>query len=155
MKNYLIFLTITAFLFACKAKKESIVSTEQTTTEMESTQGETTFNPEIVINTDGTIPDSAPFSLLKAGMKGDLLQLTVQYSGGCEPHMFTLYTNGMYMKSLPAQLSMQLHHESNGDNCRAMITETIAINISSVRYGDKGPLILRLKDFKESITYAY
>lgn len=158
MKNYLILLLVcTAFIAGCKSKKDSTTAVDQTTEQMAEAQDgkETQVNSEIVINTDGNIPDSAPYSILKADVQGDLLKMTVQYSGGCKPHMFTLYTNGMYMKSLPAQISMQLHHESNGDNCRALITENIAINISSIKYGDKGPLIIRLKDFKEGITYAY
>lgn len=158
MKNYLILLLICIVLIAgCKSKKDSATAVEQTTEEMTEAQDgkDTQVNPEIIINSDGTMPESSPCTILKADVQGDLLKMTVQYSGGCKPHMFTLYTNGMYMKSLPAQISMQLHHENNGDNCRALITENIAINIASIKYGDKGPLIIRLKDFKEGITYAY
>jgi hypothetical protein len=158
MKNYLILFTIClATLMACKAKKESTVSTEEKTEDLAQTMNdqEGEKRGEIVINTDGTMPESASVNILKADVQGDLLKLTVQYGGGCEKHIFTLYTNGMYMKSLPPQMSMQLHHEDNDDRCRALITETIAIDISSIRYGNKGPLIIRLQDYKETITYAY
>jgi hypothetical protein len=158
MKNYLILFTVClATLMACKAKKESTVSTDQISEEQTQTMIEQSDEKraEIVINTDGTMPESASVNILKADVQGDLLKLTVQYGGGCEQHIFTLYTNGMYMKSLPPQISMQLHHEDNDDRCRALITETIAIDISSIRHGNKGPLIIRLQDYKETITYAY
>jgi protein involved in sex pheromone biosynthesis len=160
MKRNFILLLVAGMtiLAACKNKKESVVTSAENVDQENPTQVEkpqTTVTESVVIDRGGEFPQGDAVKILKAGIKGDQLQLTVQYGGGCESHAFTLYSNGMYMKSLPPKVSIQLYHNANGDKCRAFITENIVIDISALKYGDKGPLILLLSDYSESITYAY
>jgi hypothetical protein len=59
--------------------------------------------------------------------------MEVQYGGGCELHTFELISNGAYMKSLPMKLNVWLTHNSRNDRCRAMLTNTITFDISSLK----------------------
>lgn len=67
-------------------------------------------------------------------IKGDVLSIFVNYSGGCKDHSFDLYSNGMYAKSLPPKLTLFLKHTDNDDGCRSLINQELKFNISAVKY---------------------
>lgn len=75
---------------------------------------------------------SDPFELGEAVIEGDVLKITVSYSGGAAEHDFTLYWSGISTRSLPPQLPMSLKHNANGDAAEAMITETIELDLTSL-----------------------
>jgi hypothetical protein len=79
-------------------------------------------------------------------IKGDILSVFVNYGGGCKKHIFDLYSNGVYAKSLPPQLTLYLKHINNDDRCRKLVIQELKFNISSVKY-KKGALIIKLGDF--------
>jgi len=99
---------------------------------------------------------SAPYQVAKAEIVDDILHLTVTYSGGCEEHSFTAYSNKMYAKSLPPQLTIFVEHENNGDMCRAMLTEDIYFRLNDVRYPGSDKVLIRINDLNiEPVMYAY
>ncbi|MES2284928.1 MAG: hypothetical protein V4547_04505 [Bacteroidota bacterium] len=67
-------------------------------------------------------------------IKGDVLSIFVNYSGGCKDHSFDLYSNGMYAKSLPPKLTLFLKQTDNDDGCRSLINQELKFNISAVKY---------------------
>lgn len=95
------------------------------------------------------------YTVLSTALKGDVLSILVQYSGGCETHQFDLFADPRIMKSMPPQQNIVLKHNANGDNCRALITDTIAYDLSPIRMGEKGSIVLRLHTTEERITYSY
>ncbi|MXV84995.1 hypothetical protein F4X88_01610 [Candidatus Poribacteria bacterium] len=64
---------------------------------------------------------------------GDVLTLSVSYSGGCEAHNFTLITSGGFLESNPVQLQAVLAHDANGESCEAWVTETYHFNVSPLK----------------------
>lgn len=114
-------------------------------------------NDQIIIDQAYTWPGSTDeFELLSAQVAGDSLKLEVRYGGGCKEHVYTMHTNLMYMKSLPPQLNLYLEHDNNNDNCRALITETLAFDIVKLRYSGINQVKLIVNgDREKMVTYVY
>ena len=87
-------------------------------------------------------------------MNGDNLEIEVSYAGGCEDHVFDLSWSGTYLKSHPAQVVLDLRHNAHGDMCEAYITETVVIDVSELKQGDSGHLVLRVDD-QASVHYKW
>lgn len=147
MKRYHLLLAIVPMLVlamgSCKVK-----------TNMENTNANV---PAILIGTAHTPAFNDAFSIESAWIDKDVLHCVVSYSGGCSKHEFALHSNGMYMKSMPPQLNVRLHHQSNGDACRELITDSLSFQINEARYpGNKyGKVILRLESWEGSLEYLY
>lgn len=72
--------------------------------------------------------------------EGDFIQINLSYSGGCKNHVFEVLWDGKVYTDDPCHMNLIMLHDGNGDNCKAYITETIAINldalVGSVSYKD-------------------
>ncbi len=73
------------------------------------------------------------FNIENSEIIGDSLILNVSYGGGCKQHIFSLYSNGSYLKSLPLQMELTLHHQANEDMCRAFLNQRLAFDIKGTR----------------------
>lgn len=73
------------------------------------------------------------YNLAAAGIKGDYLEVIVNYGGGCEEHEFTLFAEEGIMKSLPPQQNVYLVHENNGDMCEAGVNEKIIFDLKPLK----------------------
>lgn len=85
-------------------------------------------------------------------VNNDTLSVFVNYSGGCKEHSFDLYSNGMFAKSLPPQLSLCLKHTSNEDACRKLIIQELKFNVNNLKYPGKNTVVLKLGNKK--VLYA-
>ena len=65
------------------------------------------------------------FTINSIVIKGSILHVDIQYSGGCKPHQFDLITNMMMTKSMPPQLSLYIDHNANGESCREVMKEGV------------------------------
>ena len=116
----------------------------------------------VVIEEVGAEPgESDDFTLQGASVEGDTLALQVGYSGGCEPHQFSLHWAPLWLESLPVQTSLWLTHEANDDACEAFITETLRFDLTPLRdqwhqsYGPgAGTIVLLLAD-TEPLSYEF
>ena len=84
-------------------------------------------------------------------LEGDILTLTLSYSGGCARHDFTLVTAGYFLESNPVQLNLHLVHDAHEDPCEAYPTEQYEFDLAPLRMlyqdayrRDEGVIILRL-----------
>ena len=105
--------------------------------------------------TDTYVVNSPP------SITGDVLTLSVSYSGGCESHDFTFITSGVFLESNPVQLQAILAHDANGDSCEAWVTETYHFNISPLktRYQkayrtETGTIVLGIKGIP-AVVYTF
>ena len=96
-----------------------------------------------------------PCSIDMATVKGDELVAVVTYSGGCGDHQFDLESAGPMLKSLPPKQPLKLVHRSSGDPCRAMVHDTLQLDVSSYRGSPRGTTMLMLEGWKELIPYTY
>lgn len=63
----------------------------------------------------------------------DELKFNVSYSGGCKEHNIELYAFKEIQKSNPAQVTLMLSHNANGDMCEAYLTKTVSFNLSNLK----------------------
>lgn len=60
----------------------------------------------------------------------DVLNVSVQYSGGCKKHDFQLVWDGTEMESFPPQIQLFLIHNNNEDTCKAIVREELQFVLS-------------------------
>ena len=92
-----------------------------------------------------------------ARIEGNLMYLIVEYSGGCEEHEFELIGSYNVAKSMPPQRGIELQHNANGDNCRALIMDTLIANIEALAAAPtKGSeIFLNLEGYGKQLKYIY
>lgn len=72
------------------------------------------------------------FELIEARIDGQTLLLDVAYSGGCAEHEFGGLSPSVVILIHPAQLSVYVMHDGNGDLCEAYIHNTVSLDISTL-----------------------
>lgn len=152
--KYLIIPFAALTLFACKNKADMQTSEVAVVTE-EQTADAAEVKP-IIIDPDYRMKeDQDPFNISATKIEGDILTIIVSYSGGCEDHVFDLYTNKKYMKSMPPQLNLILEHDGNGDACRAMISQDLKFDISEIKTAMSPNLRLNITNYRTPLLYEY
>ena len=63
---------------------------------------------------------------------GDILSVTVEYSGGCETHAWGACWSGSWLRSLPPKATLNLSHDAMDDACDLWVSETLLIDVSSI-----------------------
>ncbi|HDS00746.1 MAG TPA: hypothetical protein ENO22_15325 [candidate division Zixibacteria bacterium] len=102
------------------------------------------------------------FELEDVGISGDILTLTVSYSGGCKDHDFALYmAPPAFMESYPVQANIYLEHQAYNDMCEAYITEDLQFNIRPIaekyflEYGEYDDINLNVFKYFEDQPSEY
>lgn len=94
-------------------------------------------------------------TLNSAEIQGGLLSLNLSYGGGCKAHSFDLVAWGGWQESEPVRVEVLLAHDSQGDMCEALLTETLRFDLGALRrayestYGISAggqTIVLRLED---------
>ena len=101
--------------------------------------------------------ESAQTTITSVNLEGNILSLDIEYSGGCQDHSFEFIGSAAVMKSLPAKRAVKLVHDSNGDTCRELVSETIKFDIRALAVTETtgSEIILLLDGVKEPISYVY
>lgn len=154
MRLLTLFGALIVALAACKQKSE-VTAAVQDTKEAQTETVQSDTIPKIMLDPKMGQIESDPITIEGAFVEGDILHLQVQHSGGCEDHTYDLKGTGMFMKSLPPQTTIQLDHNANGDNCRALISKTLDFNIKALQYPGSNKLIIHLTGYPERIEYTY
>ncbi|MCH2225227.1 MAG: hypothetical protein MK066_10710 [Crocinitomicaceae bacterium] len=139
------FITITTLLFSCGNMKKKSANSDNTET-IKAALGD-------IVNAD-----SDATSISSASIEGNILTLSLSYSGGCEKHVFDLLGSFSVMKSLPAKRSIKLIHNANGDKCRKLVEETIKFDISDLAVAKQSgsEIVLLLDGYKGGeLSYIY
>lgn len=94
---------------------------------------------EVEINPEATAPKKPDFLINGAVLKGEVLEIFISYTGGCEQHTFVLSSTGQIQKSLPPKTPLYLQNTGPADACREYITDTLYFNMQKViRQNPKG-----------------
>jgi len=73
-----------------------------------------------------------PLNIDSVWVSGNTLNITVQYGGGCRVHTIELFTDGKTTVSIPGMIDLRLTHNANGDNCKALVRETLVFNLTGL-----------------------
>lgn len=140
----MILLCFPLFSFSCKNKKAIA--------KKDIAQVEETLQEEIrPINIVRTLPpDLDPFNVTDLEVRGSVLAVTVEYSGGNSDHQFDLYTNMMIMKSMPPKLNVFLQHNAHGDMAEGLISKTLLFDVSTLnQHYEK--MLIRINNYDKSV----
>ena len=95
---------------------------------------------------------SDPYTIHEARIRGDSLELDLEYGGGCAAHFFSVLDlmPGMFAESEPPRPILGLRHDNNDDRCKALVRDTRSFDlsplvVSAVKvYGRPIPLVIEL-----------
>ncbi|WNG34018.1 hypothetical protein F0U61_10490 [Archangium violaceum] len=103
-----------------------------------------------------------PVDITGLSLSGDLLLLEVSYGGGCAEHDFGLSWEGAFAESNPTQAWLVLFHDAHDDGCRALITETLRFDLTSLNERWKemyrrehGSTVLHVSGAQDSVVYEF
>jgi len=95
-------------------------------------------------------------------IKGDSLELDVNFGGGCRDHSFVLLADAAWMESYPVQVAVRLSHDANGDACKALLSPVLRFDLtplkaaySSSYQASTGIIKLNLRGASGSLTYTW
>lgn len=112
---------------------------------------------EIIVDSSRGPAAEADFSVLKWTAEGNVLEVVVRYSGGCEEHAFNAYFSGVWMKSLPAKAMIELEHlNPKNDACRSLVKDTLKFDLRPIQYSGATELVVKWTgDPMLETTYRY
>lgn len=153
MRPFFLFTLLFLGVSACKTGKDS--KAEQSNTQEQKSEMNETKHPLAVIDRELFSSESDVFTIKSNELNGDIMSLTVTYSGGCEEHSFELVSNGAYAKSLPPQCRLRLIHDGNNDNCRSLIETKLNFNVKDLQYPGTKELVFFVEGIDNRIVYTY
>ncbi len=132
----------------CKKKVTDTVDTEKVA-----------MTNKVIVKPGYTGPKSNDaFTVDNALIKGDKLVMYVTYGGGCKNHEFKAFASDVYMKSMPPKLGITIEHNANQDMCKALVSDTLTFDISTVKYPGKDKdytVVLNVNNWKGDLFYKY
>ena len=115
----------------------------------------------IAENTDAPQWPSDPVTIVSAEVKGDSLELIVNYGGGCRAQSFLLLSDAAWMESYPVQVGVRVARDAQGDNCKALLSRMLRFDLSPLKaayneayHSATGIIRLNIRGF-ESVTYSW
>ena len=150
MKSYILF-TAALILFSCSNAKKMSQKMENNSNSVNPSE------MKIALLGDNN-QSSLQTTINEVVLNGNILKLSIGYTGGCTQHQFDLIGNEMISKSLPPIRSINLIHKTNEEESfkRAMY-DTLYFDISNLAYQKSNGSVIKLNlaDWKEQITYAF
>lgn len=116
-------------------------------------QQQVVYPQAVLVENPDTYAESADFSMMAVSIEGNVISITVEYSGGCEKHNWELVGSESIQKSLPPKRGMRLIHHNNGDSCRSIVEENLKFDISALAY-EGGEIILNLQEWVTPLSYT-
>ncbi|MBP7289127.1 MAG: hypothetical protein KBB21_21050 [Nannocystaceae bacterium] len=103
-----------------------------------------------------------PLFVQGAMIVDDTLEVAVSYGGGCEPHVLGGCWSGLFAESDPVQIWAFVSHESNDDPCEAELSDTVTLDLSSVRAAYEsgyqtttGEIVIHLDGWADALVYSW
>jgi hypothetical protein len=121
------------------------------------------IGPIQIVNQKQFSKKSDPFDISKAKVNGDVLQLDVSCGGGCEEHLFAAFSTGKFDEGSPANIEIFISHDANNDQCEAIISEKLEIDLSPLKDAylaahpdaESGVMNITIKTQKVKVTYQF
>jgi len=79
-----------------------------------------------------TVPPSDAISVTGIVLSEGTLELSVQYSGGCEEHDFYAFAEYWIKESNPPMVTLHLVHNGHGDTCEANVSDSLSFDLSEM-----------------------
>ena len=140
MKNFVLILFVVIGFISCK----TFLSRSKDTSSHAKT---------LIINSSAVYSSELnKVRILDTKIIGDILQIKIEYSGGCEKHDFNLIFNGVWKRSLPPKISLFLEHKFEHEKCKSLVSKIIEFDIKKLK--DKNnEVYINLVGYSKSIKY--
>ena len=107
----------------------------------------------LIINASAVYPSELnKVRILDTKIIGDILQIKIEYSGGCEKHDFNLIFNGVWKRSLPPKISLFLEHKFEHEKCKSLVSKIIEFDIKKLKEKNN-EVYINLVGYSKSIKY--
>lgn len=100
--------------------------------------------------------DMLPVSIVALRIKGSIMEVDIEYTGGCETSNFQLEGSDVISKSMPPIRNIRLVRTGPVDACKKLVMETLQFDIRPLAYtAEKGSQIYLLADKHPKILYTF
>ena len=150
MKSILL-LVSSLILFCCATSKKMNQNKENNTVKSTPSEIKNAILGDINQNSIAT-------TINKVVLKDNVLEISINYTGGCAKHDFELVGSELISKSLPPIRSVNLIHKTEEvESCKQLMYDTLYFNLSDLAYQtiDGSTIKLNLSDWKEQILYTF
>jgi len=107
----------------------------------------------LIINTSAVYSaELNKIRILDTEIIGDILQMKIEYSGGCEKHDFNLIFNGIWKKSMPPKITLFLEHKYEHEKCKSLVSKVIKFDIKKLKEKNS-EVYINLVGYSKSIKY--
>ncbi len=79
------------------------------------------------------VATQAPFSIEGGEINGDILEMTISFTGGCEEHKFRLIVSTIVIATIPPKAFVLLTHDAKGDTCTQSIMEELRFDLKPLK----------------------
>jgi len=87
----------------------------------------------VVVTVDSADWPTDPIDITHTLVQGDTLALDVEYGGGCRDHLYAFVVSASFMESDPVQTVALLSHDQNGDECDAIVQDSLRTDLSALK----------------------
>lgn len=100
----------------------------------------------VVLGPGQLVTDTNAANVSSVVLNGNCIEMEVAYSGGCQPHDFTLYANWNFCGTPPIYHNLQLGHATPGDPCLAYFSEHHSFDLTPLLVPGAGPITFIVTD---------
>lgn len=111
---------------------------------------------------DGQRVEAEDTNVEAVEIDGSELVLTLRHGGGCQRHEYTVKWDGAFRESEPVQVSFAVLHDSNGDECRAILTSSLRVPLEPLRDAyrlayarEGGSIVIQTGNAPEPVTDTF
>lgn len=146
MKNLFIFSMILLVTIACKQKK---AITKQTISHNYVISNEDSIAHLLLVDTLPRLSFPLKYTIKGATVKDGILEIQIQYSGGCKDQLFSLVSTGVNNDN---RIKVQLLHDNKEDLCKKLILKTLYFDLASLGESE-GTKTLLLNQFRGVLLF--
>jgi hypothetical protein len=150
MKSILLF--VSSLILFCCASSQKVNQNPENNTHLVNTS-----DIKIAILGDNN-KNSISTTINKVVLKDNILEISVNYTGGCAKHEFELIGSDLISKSLPPIRSINLIHKTlEEESCKRSIFDTLYFDLSNLAYQKTNGSVIKLNlvSWKEQILYTF
>ncbi len=134
MKRFILLLSIPLALAACKTAEKTTASEDEDKMNRVEPSKPKKLRP-IIVDASRGVEAKIDFTMDSWSLNRGALEVVVQYSGGCDEHIFNAYFSGAWLKSRPPQALIEIEHlDPKNDPCRSMGKDTLRFDASVLEY---------------------
>jgi hypothetical protein len=87
----------------------------------------------LVFEADSADWPTDPLQITRTAMRGDILEIDVEYAGGCRAHKYAFVVSTSFTEADPARTISLLAHDANDEPCEALVHESLRADLAELK----------------------